>query len=208
MKRYTKIILAAGVAIVGIGALGSVVVADSKDWRQGSGMYHSNMMGGGYGHGMMGGRYAQGMMGGGYAQGMMGGTGNRFQMMEKKFEMHDLNGDGIVDQKEVDQFRMERHKTYDGNKNGKLELSEFEKLWLESRRDRMVDRFQTFDEDGDGSVTVEEFGSPMARIIERHDRDGDGKIAMKDLGRYGHGWGHGRFYNDDDDDDDRKGKKD
>ena len=189
MKRHTKIIIAAGVAIVAIGALGSVVVAKGQEWRQNYGMYHSNMMGGGYGHGMM------------------GGMGNRFQMMENKFEMHDLDSDGVVTQKEVDQFRMDRHKKYDANQNGKLDLSEFEKLWLESKRNRMVDRFQAFDEDGDGNVTADEFRSPMARIIERHDLDGDGQVTIKEMSRPARGWGPGRFYNDDNDDD-NKAKKD
>jgi len=205
MKRHTKIAIAAAVAVIGIGALGSAVVAQGQQrgygpgygqgYGQGYGMHRTNMMGGMQGRGMYGpGMQGQGMPG----PGMMGNMGNRFQMMEKRFELHDLNGDGAVSQAEIDQFRQDRLKTYDENKNGKLELSEFEKLWLNSKRDRMVDRFQAFDDDGDGSVTEDEFRSPMGRMITRHDRNGDGKVTLNEMTQHPRGWGPGRYYNDDD----------
>jgi len=199
MKRHTKIAIAAAVAVIGIGALGSAVVAQGQKWHQGYGpgygMHHANMMGGMQGQGM----YGRGMQGHGMpGQGMMGNMGNRFQMMEQRFETHDLDGDGAVSQAEIDQFRQDRIKTYDENKDGKLQLSEFEKLWLNSKRDRMVDRFQAFDDDGDGSVTEDEFRSPMGRMIERHDRDGDGKVTLNEMTQHPRGWGAGRNYNDDD----------
>jgi len=197
MKRHTKIALAAAVAVIGIGALGSAVAAQGQHrgygpgYGQGYGKHHANMMGGMQGRGM----YGRGMHG----QGMMGNMGNRFQMMEQKFETHDLDGDGAVSKAEIDQFRQDRLKTYDENKDGKLELSEFEKLWLSSKRDHMVDRFQAFDDDGDGKITEDEFRSPMGRMIERHDRDGDGKVTLNEMRNHPRGWGPGRYYNDDDD---------
>jgi len=201
MKRHTKIALAAAVAVIGIGALGSAVVAQGQHrgygpgYGPGYGMQHANMMGGMQGQGM----YGRGMQGHGMSgQGMMGNMGNRFQMMEQKFETHDLDGDGAVSQAEIDQFRQDRLKTYDENKDGKLELSEFEKLWLNSKRNRMVDRFQAFDNDGDGKVTDDEFRTPMGRMIERHDRDGDGKVTLSEMRNHPRGRGPGRYYNDDD----------
>ena len=187
MKRNTKLMIAAGVAVIGIGALGSVVVAKSQDWRQGYGMYRTAMMSGMGHHG-----------------GMMGGN---FARMEKRFEMHDLNNDGKVTQSELDQSQADRLKQFDADKSGTLSLSEFENVWLEHMRARMVDRFQALDEDGDAIVTKDEFLSPMSRMISRHDLDGDGSVAMKDMMRQGQmmrqgrGWGHQRWFNNDDDDD-------
>jgi len=199
MKRHTKIAIAAAAAVIGLGALGSAVVAKGQGWHPGYGMYHTNMMGGMQGQGM----YGQGM----HRQGMMGGMGNRFQMMEDKFESHDLDGNGEVTQTEINQVHMDRLKAADANQDGQLDLEEFQTHWLQSKRNRMVDRFQAFDEDGNGQITEDEFASPMGRMIERHDLDGDGKVTMKELKKHARGWGPGR-YMDNDDDDDRKRDKD
>jgi len=182
MKRHTKIAIAAVVAVIGIGALGSAVVARSQGWHPGYGMHHPGMMGSMGNHGQM-----------------MYGMGDHYQMMDKAFKLHDLNGDGAVSQEEMDQFRMQRHQKFDDNKDGQLDLSEFQKLWLQSTRNRMVDRFQAFDDDGNGKVTEDEFRSSMAGMIGRHDMNGDGKVTKKELKNSISGWGHGRYYNDDDD---------
>ena len=79
-----------------------------------------------------------------------------------------------------------RLQAFDSDGNGTLSLDEYQALWLDAMRERMVDRFQAHDDDGDGEVTVEEFGEERARLVERMDRDGDGALGPGDLTRRGH----------------------
>jgi len=185
MKRRTKIIITASVLVAGVAALGTAVVAHDKARGYGA-MYHSGM---GMGPGM-------GKHGGGY--------GRHFQKMEKMFEFHDLNKDGGVTQSEMDESRAGRLKGYDQDNDGNLSLKEFEGLWMNAKRDHMVDRFQAFDSDGDAVVTKEEFLSPMTGMIARHDQNGDGKVMLDEM-RNHRPW-HGykkRFFNDDDSEKDK-----
>ena len=109
-------------------------------------------------------------------------------------ERYNANGDDGLTQAELDQGRAEQLARFDANNDGILTLGEFEALWLDAMRNRMVDRFQNLDEDGDAGVTLEEFQRPFAKMVQRFDRNGDGKVSMEDRPRRG--------YDDDEDDDD------
>lgn len=97
------------------------------------------------------------------------------------FERFDVNKDGAVTQVEIDKTRDGMITRFDTDSDGKLSLSEFEGLWLDFMRDRMVDRFQHLDRDGDSVVTAAEFAEPMKNIIARVDENEDGKVTMKEL---------------------------
>ena len=64
--------------------------------------------------------------------------------------------------------------------HGKLTLAEFEALWLEFMRQRMVRGFQRIDRDGDAEITIVEFLEPYSRIVERMDRNEDGVLDKND----------------------------
>ena len=98
-------------------------------------------------------------------------------------EAFDANDDGGVTQEEILMVRRTRLSEFDANNDGKLDLSEYEALWLDAMREQMVDRFQAHDDDGDGSVTIEEFSEDYANIVERRDRNGDGVLNSDDLRR-------------------------
>lgn len=100
---------------------------------------------------------------------------------ERLFESFDLNDDGKLTQAEVDQARQERLTKFDADNDGKLSLQEYEALWLDAMRSRMVDRFQRLDDDGDAMVTTEEFVAPFGNVINRMDRDGDGELTRDEL---------------------------
>lgn len=117
--------------------------------------------------------------------GYHGGYGERggFRMLET----FDLNDDGEVTQEEIDTYRANQITEFDTNGDGQLTLDEYEALWLDAMRERMVDRFQGHDDDGDGIVTLEEFREPFDGIVERRDRNNDGVLSLDDRRRGGRG---------------------
>jgi Ca2+-binding EF-hand superfamily protein len=102
---------------------------------------------------------------------------------ERLFEAFDVNQDGTLTQAEVDQARQAQLAEFDADGNGSLDLEEYQALWLDAMRERMVDQFQAHDDDGDGAVTVEEFTERFDRMVRRLDRNGDGVIDENDRRR-------------------------
>lgn len=102
--------------------------------------------------------------------------------MQALMELYDSNDDGNVTQDEIDMARAERLAAFDTDADGQLTLVEYEALWLDAMRERMVDQFQRHDDDGDGLVTPEEFGEDFANIVDRRDRNGDGVLNAEDRG--------------------------
>ena len=169
MKTITKIAIA-GAALLTLGATAGFVQADGG-WRSGDcgyrGAGHFERMGG-FGH--------------------HGGHGMRM------LERFDANGDGSLTQDEVDTVLAGLLTDFDASGDQALTLEEFQALWLEQARERMVDHFQTLDADGDGQVTAAELDRPFGDIVSRMDRNGDGQLNQDDRPRRG-------YWSDDDEDD-------
>ena len=110
------------------------------------------------------------------------------------FESFDANADGSLMQAEVDQFRSDRLAKFDTSGDGQLTLEEYQVLWLDAMRERMVDAFQRLDDDGDALVTREEFLEPFVQLVQRLDRDADGAVTQEEMRaqREEHGAGHDR----------------
>jgi len=79
--------------------------------------------------------------------------------------------------------RQARLAEFDSDGDGSLTLEEYQALWLDAMRERMVDQFQAHDDDGDGRVTVEEFGERYSSLAQRLDRNDDGQVTQDDLRR-------------------------
>jgi Ca2+-binding EF-hand superfamily protein len=120
------------------------------------------------------------------------GHGHHGSAGQSLFETFDANQDGTLTQAEVDQARQSKLAEFDRDGNGSLSLEEYQALWMDAMRERMVDRFQGHDDDGDGMVTAEEFGNDYSRIISRLDQDGDGAVTMEELRQRGERRHHGR----------------
>ncbi|WP_138936219.1 EF-hand domain-containing protein [Roseovarius arcticus] len=110
-----------------------------------------------------------------------GGHGMMRQIMKKV----DANGDRAVTQEEIDTFRAATVANADASGDGDISLDEFETIYVELTRDRMVDAFQKLDEDGDGVVTQAEMDAKFGNVVDRMDRNDDGKLDRAD--RKGHG---------------------
>ena len=59
---------------------------------------------------------------------------------ERLFEAFDANQDGTLTQAEVDQARQAKLAEFDADGDGSLSLEEYQALWLDAMRERMVDR--------------------------------------------------------------------
>jgi Ca2+-binding EF-hand superfamily protein len=172
MKTTTKI----AVAFVALAGVAGAAVAAQADSRRADGpgatQQAYGMHGGGHGGGYHGMRHGERRHGGGHA----------FRMLES----FDANDDGKLSQEEIDQTRGERFGSFDADADKALTLQEYEQLWLDAMRERMVDRFQALDADGDAKVTAEEFQQPFSKMVRRMDRNEDGVIDRGDFQRRMH----------------------
>ncbi|MEO1276973.1 MAG: acid-shock protein, partial [Pseudomonadota bacterium] len=98
-------------------------------------------------------------------------------------EAYDADGDGAVTQAEIDSTRAARLAEFDVDADGTLSITEYEALWLDAMRERMVRQFQRHDRDGDGIVTADEFQRRTANMVMLRDRNGDGALSIYDLRR-------------------------
>lgn len=183
MKRNTKFALAAIAATAIGGAIAAPVLAHGAN-EDGHGRQEAQD-GGGMGNGMMGkgqwgaegdhgGRNQMGSQMGG--QGQMGGMDMMQKMMRMQGGMNgmngalfgnlDANGDGQVTPQEAKAGREAALKKYDANGDGNLSLTEFQALYNQAVREKMVDRFQALDGDGDGQVTAAEVTAPADKLAQ------------------------------------------
>lgn len=128
--------------------------------------------------------------GSGHERGFGGhhGAGHGGHRGEMLFRTFDTDKDGTVTAAEINAETERRMSGNDANGDGALSLEEFEGVWMEMLRNRMVDAFQRFDDDGDGVITKAEVDEKTAWMMSRMDRDGDGKITREEQRpRFRHG---------------------
>ncbi|PHQ99870.1 MAG: calcium-binding protein [Marinosulfonomonas sp.] len=102
---------------------------------------------------------------GGAGQGGMGSMGGQGHMLGGiKMPTMDADNDGTVTAEEARAALTAKLKEYDADGDGTLSIAEFETLHSANIRERMVDRFQGFDNNGDGQVTLEEMTAPADRM--------------------------------------------
>lgn len=168
MQKKSKLALGAAALVAVAAVIGAVQMAHAdRGMMQG--------MGWGSGHG----RHMSGPMDGPMHMPMMGLQ-----------DRYDGNKDGKVSQAEVDQNRTALLGEFDADKTGGLTLKEFEGLWLKARHDQMVREFQSFDRNGDGNVTLDEYKAPLGNVVAMFDRNGDKLLGSEDRPEPGNGgWG-------------------
>jgi len=88
---------------------------------------------------------------------------------------------------------------YDSDGDGTLSIAEFETLHSAMIREKMVDKFQQLDADGDGAITSDEMIAP-AKKMERMQKMRSGMMGQMQ-GQPGDGQGMGSEMNNADDSD-------
>lgn len=105
--------------------------------------------------------------------------GHGGEAMRALFEAVDADGDKTLTREEIDTYRAARIAEVDTSGDGALSIDEFDLLYRDFTRSRMVDAFQRLDDDGDGVISATEMDQSVAHLVERLDRDGDGQLKLK-----------------------------
>ncbi len=163
-------------------ALGGSLAASAQTMAQNPGAMAGPQ---GTAPGMMGGQGGMGGMGGGMGQGMQGQMMRMMQMMKAMhaqggmmggammggaspmaglIKSFDTDGDGTVSAQEMQAGLAAKLAEYDANGDATLSIDEFETLHSALIREKMVDRFQALDADGDGQVTEQELTAAAERM--------------------------------------------
>jgi Ca2+-binding EF-hand superfamily protein len=124
-----------------------------------------------------------------------GGSGDH---MNRMFDKFDVDKDGKASLREVEDGLKKRFAAANANGDDKLTLDEFQTLWMEFARPRMVRHFQHIDSQGKGYLTQEALLEPILRKMSSLDRDKDGAVSKDELHpkrNWKHGgerqWSHG-----------------
>ena len=108
------------------------------------------------------------------------GRGGMNRMLMGAFEDADADDNGALTQSEIDDFLAAQLTEADTNDDGAVSLEEFQTVYAQRTRPRMVDAFQRLDEDGDGAVTGAELSDRFGTIVSRMDRNGDDALSLED----------------------------
>lgn len=111
-----------------------------------------------------------------------GGMGFGRGFSRDLFDMVDADGDGTVTAEEIAAYRTAKLAEIDVSGDGAVSIDEFDTLYRELTRSRMVDAFQALDADGDGLISTEEADRRIDRLVERMDRDRDGALTLQRRG--------------------------
>lgn len=164
-----KLFIITGVLAAGL-AVAVVSHAKSGGWHHGHGWSHSS----GYGS-------------------SHNGMENHMKAVLKKF---DADEDSMVSFQEIEAGIKGYFKTANKNGDDRLTLDEYENLWIEATREKMIRSFQYFDSEGKGYLTQQSLLEPILEKAKYFDRNEDGKIEMSEMSRRH----HKKERKDDDDD--------
>ena len=122
------------------------------------------------------------------------GFGRGGEMLQNIMVEVDADKNGSITQAEINAFRNAKVAAADTTKDGALNLDEFAAAYNELMRSKMVDAFQNFDEDGNGSITGAELDTRFGDVVAKMDRNGDGVLNKADRPQHDGkgGKGHGK----------------
>jgi Ca2+-binding EF-hand superfamily protein len=98
----------------------------------------------------------------------------------------DADKDGTVTRAEIDAHEAARAAEIDADKNGTITAEELIAHHEKMRQQRMAERLKAMDQNGDGTVSLDEYEAAQTWRMARLDRNGDGKIEPDEM-QFRHG---------------------
>ncbi|MEM6462161.1 MAG: EF-hand domain-containing protein [Pseudomonadota bacterium] len=105
---------------------------------------------------------------------------------ERLMERFDTDGDGKITRAEFDQIRTALFGDADSDNNQSVSLEEFAAIWQDMNQERIVSGFQSYDRNGDLSITREEYSAGNIDFVRNNDRNMDGVVTSADRKRAKH----------------------
>ncbi len=126
---------------------------------------------------------AKGMRGFGHGGPGKGGPGGPKMNVDKRFAELDKDSDGKVTKAEAEAGHKAKFEQIDANKDGVVDAAEIAAHQAANKAGagRKSPRVLRMDADGDGKVTVAEFGAGHAGWFERMDGNGDGAVTLEEM---------------------------
>jgi Ca2+-binding EF-hand superfamily protein len=120
--------------------------------------------------------------------GMMPSLPRHAPPFERLLDRFDVNQDGAVSQDEVQAVHQAVFTTADVNADGFLTIDELETAHLQQREEHLADRFAELDQNGDGSISADEFATngrnpqcqPAGHFTEM-DSNGDSLVTLEEM---------------------------
>lgn len=110
----------------------------------------------------------------------MPGRGMMRQSLISFSKTLDLDNDGYVTSSEAEKSILAQFEEADIDKDGKLSQEEFSAVFLKMAKPMQVRAFQSYDGDGDMTISFDEFQKKEYRHFMRWDRNGDDVIDQSD----------------------------
>jgi Ca2+-binding EF-hand superfamily protein len=93
----------------------------------------------------------------------------------------DADHDGRLTSEELHAARKQQVTRFDGNRDNRLSIEEYQAWWLEAAQARLARQFRADDRNKDGTITLQELVERSDNLLRRRDLDHDGALTAEEL---------------------------
>ena len=109
------------------------------------------------------------------------GHGGHMRWMESMLMPMDSDSNGSISRAEIEAGAAAKATEIDANKDGSITAEEVVAYREKQRLQRLADQIKAMDQDGNGTVSVQEYQAAQTWRLARLDDDGNGTIDPKEL---------------------------